>query len=52
MILRALLVFAVVTGFLTACGSPKPLTEKEICGEQGCDACVGPACTATDGGTP
>ena len=47
MILRALLCLAVL---LAACGAPnKPLTEQQICGDGGCDVCIGFTCSADAG---
>ncbi|MBL8913900.1 MAG: hypothetical protein JNM17_24570 [Archangium sp.] len=46
-------VLLLVAAFFTAaaCG-PRPLTEKEICGAQGCNHCIGLNCTGvgTDAG--
>lgn len=40
------LLFVVATFLLAAAGcGPRPLTEQEICGAQGCQSCIGTNCT-------
>ena len=50
MILRALVALAAIAGLLFAACGPPPLTEEQICGPGGCDACQGFACGSSDGG--
>lgn len=33
-----------------ACGSPRPVTQEEVCGDAGCNGCIGLTCG--DAGTP
>lgn len=49
--IRRALIFVVAVGTLVAACGPRPLTEQQICGDAGCQSCIGIACPA-DGGSP
>jgi len=45
-IAAGVVVVAVVATSVAVASQPKPLTDKDICGAQGCDGCIGLMCTA------
>ncbi|MEW6431304.1 MAG: hypothetical protein AB1730_07320 [Myxococcota bacterium] len=47
---RLLVVLAVSTLLWAACGAAKTVSLGDVCGDAGCDACIGSNCP--DAGTP
>ncbi len=48
--MRLVLVVVSAVVMLAACGGPNRLTQEQVCGPNGCDACIGLNCLGTDAG--
>ncbi|MFO0595719.1 MAG: hypothetical protein U0228_10450 [Myxococcaceae bacterium] len=50
MLKRVVVVWAVAAVLFGAACGVRPLNEQQVCGDAGCDQCIGLGCGQTDGG--